>query len=233
MSYLYSYLIGDLTLLIVWFILFYFRKNVRKEMLIISLLIGIGGLFAETIYTIDWWQPLTITGTLIGIEDFLFGFAIGGIGSSIYEVIFKKTVKIKKINQKKRFNQNKNILLFGASIVVLLFITFFLMKLNSFYSSIISLGIPIIYMNVKRKDLMLDSVLSGFLLMLTSFLAFITVELITPGWINSAWFLENLSGIIILTAPLEDLIWFFLMGMFIGPLYEFWKEGKIQNLKKE
>ncbi|MDD2445054.1 MAG: lycopene cyclase domain-containing protein [Candidatus Nanoarchaeia archaeon] len=233
MSYLYSYLIGDLTLLIVWFILFYFRKNVRKEMLIISLLIGIGGLFAETIYTIDWWQPLTITGTLIGIEDFLFGFAIGGIGSSIYEVIFKKTVKIKKINQKKRFNQNKNILLFGASIVVLLFITFFLMKLNSFYSSIISLGIPIIYMNVKRKDLILNSILSGFFLMLTSFLAFITVELITPGWINSAWFLENLSGIIILTAPLEDLIWFFLMGMFIGPLYEFWKEGKIQNLKKE
>ena len=233
MSYLYSYLIGDLTLLIVWFILFYFRKNVRKEMLIISLLIGIGGLFAETIYTIDWWQPLTITGTLIGIEDFLFGFAIGGIGSSIYEVIFKKTVKIKKINQKKRFNQNKNILLFGASIVVLLFITFFLMKLNSFYSSIISLGIPIIYMNVKRKDLILNSILSGFFLMLTSFLAFITVELITLGWINSAWFLENLSGIIILTAPLEDLIWFFLMGMFIGPLYEFWKEGKIQNLKKE
>ncbi|MDD4563652.1 MAG: lycopene cyclase domain-containing protein [Candidatus Nanoarchaeia archaeon] len=233
MSYLYSYLIGDLTLLIVWFILFYFRKNVRKEMLIISLLIGIGGLFAETIYTIDWWQPLTITGTLIGIEDFLFGFAIGGIGSSIYEVIFKKTVKIKKINQKKRFNQNKNILLFGASIVVLLFITFFLMKLNSFYSSIISLGIPIIYMNVKRKDLILNSILSGFFLMLTSFLAFITVELITPGWINSAWFLENLSGIIILTAPLEDLIWSFLMGMFIGPLYEFWKEGKIQNLKKE
>lgn len=233
MSHLYSYLIGDLTLLIVWFILFYFRKNVRKEMLIISLLIGIGGLFAETIYTIDWWQPLTITGTLIGIEDFLFGFAIGGIGSSISEVIFKKTVKIKKINQKKRFNQNKNILLFGASIVVLLFITFFLMKLNSFYSSIISLGIPIIYMNVKRKDLILNSILSGFFLMLTSFLAFITVELITPEWINSAWFLENLSGIIILTAPLEDLIWFFLMGMFIGPLYEFWKEGKIQNLKKE
>jgi hypothetical protein len=107
------------------------------------------------------------------------------------------------------------------------------MKLNSFYSSIISLGIPIIYMNVKRKDLILNSILSGFFLMLTSFLAFITVELITPGWINSAWLLENLSGIIILTAPLEDLIWFFLMGMFIGPLYEFWKEGKIQNLKKE
>lgn len=233
MSYLYSYLIGDLTLLIVWFILFYFRKDVRKEMLIISLLIGIGGLFAETIYTIDWWQPLTITGTLIGIEDFLFGFAIGGIGSSIYEVIFKKKIRIKNVNQKKRFNQNKNILLFGASIVVLLFITFFLMNLNSFYSSIISLGIPIIYMNVKRKDLILNSILSGFFLMLTSFLAFITVELITPGWINSAWFLENLSGIIILTAPLEDLIWFFLMGMFIGPLYEFWKEGKIQNLKKE
>lgn len=102
MSYLYSYLIGDLTLLIVWFILFYFRKNVRKEMLIISLIIGIGGLFAETIYTIDWWQPLTITGTLIGIEDFLFGFAIGGIGSSIYEVIFKKTVKIKKNKSKEK-----------------------------------------------------------------------------------------------------------------------------------
>jgi hypothetical protein len=106
------------------------------------------------------------------------------------------------------------------------FIFFYLFKINSFYSSIIIFVFPTLYIWMKRKDLIFDSLASGFFLMLISFLAFIIPELLTPGWVESAWYLENLSGIIILTAPLEDIIWFFLAGAFIGPLYEFSEEGK-------
>jgi len=231
MGFQYSYLIGDAVLLIIWFVLFFWRKDVRKEMIIISSLFGIAGIISEFIYTADWWHPLTITNSLVGIEDFLFGFAVGGIASVIYEEVFKKRIKIRKISKKKEFQEDENFFLVGLSLAIIFFVAFYFLKINSFYSSIFAFAIPLIYMWLKRKDLIIDSLASGFLLMIISFLAFIIPEFITPGWVQSAWYLENLSGIIILKAPLEDIIWFFLAGAFIGPLYEFWKEGKLVKEK--
>ncbi len=84
----YAYLILGCLLLSIWLGLFLYRKDIRREMMIISIAFGFGGLLAEYVYLKDWWQPLIITGTRIGFEDFLFGFTTGGIASVIYEVIF-------------------------------------------------------------------------------------------------------------------------------------------------
>ena len=72
-SYQYSYLIWTGIFFLIWLILYLWRKDIRKEMLIISVLFGFGGIFSELIYVQDWWQPLTLTNTSIGIEDFLIG----------------------------------------------------------------------------------------------------------------------------------------------------------------
>ena len=89
MDYTYSYLLMDFGFLIVWLILYFLRKDVRKVMWFVSLPLGFMGPFLEYVYVNDWWRPLTITGTLLGIEDFLFGFGIGGISAAIYEELFK------------------------------------------------------------------------------------------------------------------------------------------------
>ena len=57
-----------------------------------SLLFGFGGIVSEQTHTQDWWQPLTLTGTRIGVEDFLIGFAIGGIAAVIYAEAYRKKV---------------------------------------------------------------------------------------------------------------------------------------------
>lgn len=103
--------------------------------------------------------------------------------------------------------------------------------MHSFYAALISVLIPLLIVWFKRRDLILNSILSGIFLVVISLPAYVIPELITPGWISSAWYLENLSGITILKVPLEDLIWFFLAGLFIGPLYEYWQEGKLINKK--
>ena len=59
-----------------------------------SVIFGVIGPFVEVVYTLDWWAPLTITGTVVGIEDVLFGFVCGGIATVVYEEIFKKRIKI-------------------------------------------------------------------------------------------------------------------------------------------
>ena len=35
----------------------------------------------------------------------------------------------------------------------------------------------------------------------------------------------------ILGIPLEEHVFYFLLGAFLGPLYEYWKEGKLINIK--
>jgi len=67
--YLYSYLVADIALILIWLALFLWRKDVRNVMVFLSVLFGIAGVVVEYIYTIDWWRPLTITHTRIGIED--------------------------------------------------------------------------------------------------------------------------------------------------------------------
>lgn len=223
-----SYLIANAALLLVWLLLFLWRKDTHKEMLIISTLFGIAGLASEPIYTIDWWQPLTITGTRVGIEDFLFGFWVGGISAVIYEIVFKKKVRPRKIGTNYK---PINLVTLNIVLALLFFGGFFILRLNSFYASIFAFTPLILFIWIKRSDLIINSLFSGLLLSAVGLLWFWVPELITPGWIKTHWLFENLSGVLILKAPLEDLIWGFLAGAFIGPLYEFWQQVKLINIK--
>ena len=230
-NYQYTYLIGNLVLLIPWLILFFYRKDTRKEMIYASVFFGIIGLIVEAVYGTDWWHPKTITNTLPGPESFLFGFLVGGISAIIYCIIFNKKVQIKKVSEKKENKRNLHFSIFLFLGLIVFLIGTYLIKLNTFYASIPAFLIPLLIIWTKRKDLILNSILSGFLLLIISFFAYIIPELITPGWIASSWYLENLSGILIFKIPIEDLIWFFLAGLAIGPLYEYWQEGKLINKK--
>jgi len=193
-------------------------------MLFLSILFGVGGLAAERIYTSDWWRPLTITHTTVGIEDFLFGFWVAGIAAVIYEEIFKKRIYKRKIKQERPFF---HIGLYCVLLLVIFHSSFFFFKINSFYSSIVGFVPLTIVIWIKRKDLIWDSLATGFLILFIGFLWFWIPEFFTPGWVKNYWLLNNLSGIIILKAPLEDLVWGFIAGMFIGPLYEFWQGSKL------
>lgn len=230
-SYTYSYLLLGLLFLVFWTSLFIWRKDTRKAMLVMSTIFGIAGLLVEPIYVQDWWKPITITNTLIGFEDFLFGFVIGGIAAVIYEDIFKKKMKIRK--KTKKITERENMHFFTLIIVfgILFFSSFLIFNLNTLYSSLIAF-LPLIgFIYYKRKDLILDSIFSGALLTILSFIIYSILNLITPGWVQKFWYFKNVPPIIIFGVPIDDIIWYFLAGAFIAPLYEYWLEGKLINKK--
>ncbi|HJX49846.1 MAG TPA: lycopene cyclase domain-containing protein [Candidatus Nanoarchaeia archaeon] len=196
MNYQYSYLMGTLILLIFWLILFLWRKDTRKEMLIISIIFGFIGLIVEGVYILDWWRPLTITNTAIGIEDFLFGFTVAGMAAVGYEIIFKKKLKIKKANKKIRFRRNKSFILISLLGLSLFFGSYFILGLNTFYSSVIAFAIPILIIWIKRKDLITNSLVTGLLGLIGAPILFMILEFLTPGWVESAWHFTNISKII-------------------------------------
>jgi hypothetical protein len=230
-NYLYSYLIGNLALIAIWLALFFWRKDVRKPMLIVSFISGIIGLIVDPIYFSDWWSPQTITGTMPGIESFLLGFATAGIATVAYIELFSKKLRNRKGKQKKELEKNLNFITIITLSLALLLISHFILGWNTFYASFPALLIPLAIIYIKRKDLIIESLISGIILAILSLIFYIIPEVITPGWITSAWNFNTISGIKFLKVPIEDIIWFFMVGLLIGPLYEYWKDKKLVNKK--
>jgi hypothetical protein len=222
----YSYIILGALFLILWLILFSLRKDVRREMWATSLLFGVVALILEPVIYNDWWVPLTITGTIPCIESFLFGFACGGIAAVIYEEISRK--KLKPI--KKEIEKNNSKL---WAITILGFISFFsmfcILKIDSFLSSSISMIILITIIYTKRPDLIKNSIVSGIATLISAFIIYSIMQIITPGWIESFWIFKNTPKIIFLNVPIDDIIWFLLFGALWGPLYEYIKNKKLVN----
>lgn len=74
-NFQYAYLIGNLFFLTVWVILFLYRRDLRRKMLIMSLVIAPMGPISQLFYLRDYWQPQLFNGWLIGIEvRFTFRF---------------------------------------------------------------------------------------------------------------------------------------------------------------
>ena len=230
-SFQYTYLIGDLIILALWLILFLRRKDTRKEMIILSLIFSAVSLLTAKIYILDWWRPLTITGTIPGIEDALFGFGVGGIASVIYEHLFNKRVKIKKVKKIKEQKRNLNFLTILSLLGIIFLSGFSIFNLNSFESTVVAFIISTAVIYIKRNDLIKDSLLSGLLVLITSILGYHILNLITPGFFESFWLFQNIGRVIILGIPIEEHIFYFLAGAFVGPLYEYWKEGKLINIR--
>ncbi len=226
-----SYLVANLIFIVAWLSIFFWRKDTRKELVRVSLIWGVLSFALQPLFLVDWWHPETITGTKLGIEDFMFCFfGVGGF-SVLYEILFKK--KSIKLLERKRKRKNQ---ILGFLTILLFFglnySAFFIFNFHSFYSSLIAFGVIISFIWVIRRDLILPSLIIGLLAVPLGLLWFLWVEWTSPGWVESAWFLDRLSGIIILKAPVEDLIWAFLVGAYTSVIYKFWNSNKFIKIKQ-
>lgn len=224
MNYQYAYLVGNLAILFpIWLSFFLRRKDLRVDILIISFILGICGPISELWYLQDYWNPQTFIGTRIGIEDFLFGFFIGGIASVIYLELFNK--HIKKYKDK---NHNWRFLFSFIAISLFIFnVLFYVLAVNSIYASIAVFLLTAVLMYYFRRDLFIDGLMSGIFLALTIFIAYLIFLYIFPQAIQKWWFLHNISGILIIGIPLEELFWAFSLGLVVGPAYEFFMGFRI------
>jgi len=195
-----------------------------------SVISAFAGSLADTLYIQDWWHPLTLTNTAIGPEALLVGFMIGGVASVIYEDIFKKRLKISEVSKTKAAQRNFSFLFILLLSATIFFGSFYLLKLNSLFATIFALLIPTGIIWIKRKDLILNSLATGILLVIVASLVYSVLEFLTPGWVHAFWFFENAPNILIFNLPVDDIIWYFLAGLLLGPLYEYCQEGKLINV---
>ncbi len=226
-EYQFAYLFLDLIGLPIWLILFIHRKDLRHKMILLSFLLGFTGFFATHFYYgRDYWSPLSITSSPLLVEDFLFGFLFGGIGSVFYEEIFGKKFSYRHIRK-------HNWALFFVFIVgcssVIFNIMFFNVGINSIYAALIGFLTAGLGIFIFRKDLIMDALISGFLCGIILLIGYVIALRAFPLLFQAFWQLDNLSGITIGKIPVEEILWAFGLGMVAGPMYEFYAGLKFRK----
>ena len=222
----YFYFVGCLLWIFLWLIIFITRKDLRRQILFMSLVIIPAGPLSEVIfYFKDYWNPVYIFGLRPGIEDILFAFVVGGVGSTIYQFLArKKLIQTREKNTKESFL----IFLFG---MLILFISFFGFGLNSIYASILCfLGMSFVVV-VLRRDLLINAIISGGIMGLFAFFWYSILLVLYPNIFTEYWFLHNLSNIYIFNVPIEEILWFSTWGMISGPAYAFYRGAKFKSIR--
>lgn len=230
-SYRYTYLLMGVLFFVIWLILFFYRKDNRKAMIVFSLVISVSGPISNFLYMKDWWSPISFFGPPVGIlESLLVAFSGAGIMCVIYEDIFKKRIRLRK--QRNIRLDNKKMAFLMGSVFTLMYVLYYLFELNSFLSINLALAYAILMILVSRKDLIPEAIVSAFLMLVVAIVVYTGLEFLTPGWIDAFWHWKNVPKIIILNVPIDDVINYLLIGGCMGVLYEYWQEGRFVPLTK-
>ncbi|MEK6835937.1 MAG: lycopene cyclase domain-containing protein [Nanoarchaeota archaeon] len=227
---MYEWLYGSLALLFVWLIFFIIKKDIRKEILQASLITMPLGL-TEPLFVPEYWNPGTLFNlaqkTGFDIESLIFTFSVGGIAAVFYEIIFK-TKHIKMSMKEHHSPRHRFHRLALLSPFIAFIILFPLANFNIIYTVLIAMAVGIIATILCRPDLIKKMLYTGFLFLILYFLLFFgLIEVLSPGYIESVWNLNAISGILILGIPLEELLFGFIFGALWASWYEHYKWYKI------
>ncbi|MFA7309347.1 MAG: lycopene cyclase domain-containing protein [Candidatus Paceibacterota bacterium] len=218
-DYQYAYFIGDLIIALpAWALIFYLRKDLRREMLIAGLMLGLLSVLTEPWYLRDYWQPEGMVRARIILGDFFFGFFPGAVACVVYEGVFGKHYT----QRKNRAHHWRSFLLPLTAFGGLMFLLLVYADINSMYASSIALIALAVVMVFYRPDLLWDAVWSSLLFGTLATLGYLAMfHVIYPGIVESWWLSANASGTLVLGIPIEEIAFEFSLGMAMGPMYEF------------
>lgn len=236
----YAYFIGCVILAIPWAAVFVFRRDIRKPMIwsgmacVISnivLFIPEKLLFVLNIihkmFVPDYWNPKTFfdLGQLTGglaIEDILFMFIVGGLAVASPKIIFKKKFEMGNSGG------------YNLRAIAIAIISFLILAVisgsNLIYPLIIGAFIGAVVIWIENKNLITTSLVGGLTFLIMYFLLFLVFNTIFPDFISQFYNIKNISGILVLSVPLEELLFAFSFGLMWSPIYEYAHGKKIYNI---
>jgi len=219
--YQYTYLIASLGFVPFWLIFYWLRPDLRKILWKVSILGGFLGLI-DVAYIADWWTPDTVLGTTISLESIIFSFFLVGSLSICSEVLLKKAyVPIQSHPALPVVNKRA----LGAGGLIFFLVLFKVFSIHSFVASVIAIGCFTTYMLILRKDLRIDALVGAGFGTLLGMVWFSIAALYSPGWVEATWLFDNVTGYYFIYEPLhepiEDFVWFLIVGAMFAPLYKF------------
>ena len=207
----YAYLSLAMMYMIVWGIVFW-KNPWKKGMIKVGVAGGMMGMIAELWYFRDYWRPPTIFGTgIIGIEDYIIGFALFGVGGYIYSSFTKREIDHSK--QTKAVNRQ----FFFMFVLACFSLTVFSVGLgiHSGYVTFLIFLVLSIYIWFKRPDLIGQSIISAFAMLAISFVIYyINFNILFPHFWDTYGMLDvPVLGMKVFNIPFSEMLWHFSWAM--------------------
>jgi len=215
--------------MVIWTVFYFMKPSVRKQMLRMSFFTAPLGL-TEPLFVPEYWNPPSLFDlaqrTGFDIESLIFCFAIGGIGTVLYEMI--TPVRHVAMSHQERHDPRHRFHLLALTSPVLVFVTLILVtSWNPIYPGIMAMFIGAIASLFCRPDLKWKIWVGGGIFLALYFMFFKLLDVAYPGYVDKVWTLRALSGVLLAGIPLEEYLFAFTFGMMWSSLYEHMSWQKI------
>jgi hypothetical protein len=219
---------------VVWLVFFLSKPHLRRQMLWVSLFTALTGL-TEPLFVPRYWNPPSLfnltTTTHFDIESIIFSWGTGGIGSVLYQAALNARHRKRAPIENQREHRWVHMLSLIVMPTVFGFLVF-LTGLNPIYCVSVALFSGAMAAVVCRPDLGWNTLLGGLLFMGLYFVLFFFMVQLFPSFTES-WNLSNLSGILVMRIPLEELMFAFTFGMMWSGAYEHVNHYTLNRITKE
>jgi len=217
----YTWLIWSSLFLIPWGFLYFFFPLHRKAMWWVSVFTTPFGL-TEPIFVPEYWAPPSLfdlaVRTGFDIESLVFCFGIGGVGAVLYNVLTGSHFgEVSDADRRMPLHRHHRLAIAAPFIA---FPVLYFLPWNPIYPALMAMITGSIATMLCRPDLKWKTWIGGFLFTGYYWIFVEGLEILSPGYVQRVWNLADLSGVLLLATPLEELVFAFTFGMYWAGVYE-------------
>lgn len=217
-NYHYAYLVGTVIFWIAWIACFGLGKSYRSEMRW-GTMIACPAALTSFLFVPQYWTPESLFNLdhriRVGIEDFLWAAAVGGIAAIIGEIALRE--RLAAIRSSRHVRHYWPFLLVAGLLTVL--------ELwhpqKSMEDFIISAAVGAVVLACLRRDLIPLMLIGTASFTVLYFLLFCCVLFLYPQFVQRFYNLPNLLGIYIAGIPIEELLFAATFGAIWCVAYEY------------
>jgi len=218
LGYHYSYLVGVMILWVAWIACFILGKTFRVEIRW-GTLIAAPLALTSFLFVPQYWTPPSLFDLdqkiRVGLEDFLWAAAVGGIAAVVGELFLRERLAALRKSRHKRH--------YGPFVLVV--VIFGVLELwhpnKTMNNTIISFAIAALVLAYLRRDLIPLMVVGTVVFTVLYFVLFLCVLALYPQFVQRYYNLPNLLGIFVVGVPIEELLFAATGGAIWSVAYEY------------
>ncbi len=217
---MYEWLAFALVWVALWLLFYHERPLLRRQMLWVSVFTALTGL-TEPLFVPAYWNPpslFNLTATIhLDLESIIFGFGVGGVASVLYEAALNVGHRQLELAEQKEKRWVHLASLLSMPVVFLVLILF--SGWNPIYCVTVALFVGATAAVACRPDLARNTLLGGVLFAGLYFFFFAFANAMFPNFLD-AWNMSALSGVLVLSVPLEEVVYALAFGMMWSGVFE-------------
>jgi hypothetical protein len=217
-SYDYSYLVGAVIFWVAWIGCFILGKTYRSHIRWGTLVASPMAL-TSLLFVPQYWMPPSLFDLdhkiRVGIEDFLWAAAVGGIAAVVGEIFLRERLASIRRSRHRR-HYTPFILLAGVFVGLEVW-----HPQKTMENTIISFAIGALVVGYLRRDLIPLMLIGTIVFTVLYFVLFLCVLALYPEFVQRYYNLPNLLGVFAFGVPIEELLFAATGGAIWSVAYEY------------